>query len=159
MRLVKEINGVASPYSFERLYADYYHISWPKTIPAEMLEEYGVYYVHERPIPAPEIDYDPLIQDVQEHPVRKTATGNYILEYSVIDKPSEQMIANIKQKRDDLLAESDGMLMRLFEQYDFDMERIANENLAEPLKKYRRALRDLPKQDSWPFDLDWPDKP
>lgn len=159
MQLVKEVNGVPHPYSLNQLYLEYSHISWPRVIPPEMLAGYNIYYVHQMPMPIEDVDYDPYMHEVRRRPLTKTKSGNYILDWEVIDKPSEQMKKDLRAKRDKLLLESDGLLLRLLEQYDFDIERITSQHLVSDMKLYRQALRDVPQQASWPYDLEWPIKP
>lgn len=73
--------------------------------------------------------------------------------YQIIQnpEPDDSMVAEaIRNKRDDLIGETDYYLMP-----DYP----SNPQNLEELKVYRQALRDVPKQEGFPRDVRWPDVP
>ena len=62
----------------------------------------------------------------------------------------EDRAQSAREKRDQLLAETDYLLMP-----DYP---ISSETLAS-LKAYRQALRDVPEQAGFPSKIEWPEKP
>jgi hypothetical protein len=66
------------------------------------------------------------------------------------EQADEIAAAEVREKRDKLIAETDYLLMP-----DYP---ISDKNL-ESIKAYRQALRDLPQQEEFPLDVMWPKKP
>jgi hypothetical protein len=68
--------------------------------------------------------------------------------------PSEGKITQAEQRermlRDALLSETDKWVAISAE---------AGQPLATDKAAYRQALRDLPEQEGWPFNITWPEKP
>nr|WP_282960423.1 phage tail assembly chaperone [Burkholderia dolosa] len=56
-----------------------------------------------------------------------------------------------RQKRDGLLLEADALVMKLEDSGQIEQVAAA--------RKYRQALRDVPKQDGFPFEVQWPQPP
>ena len=76
--------------------------------------------------------------------------GNYY-EVAPVPGPTEKdLAAQIRSKRDWLISETDYLLA-----IDYP---ISQESL-EAVKVYRQALRDVPQQKGFPFDVTWPEKP
>lgn len=69
---------------------------------------------------------------------------------AVLEKMGDRAAADARRKRDDLLKESDWVLIRSVDQ-------------AVPVPQewvqYRQALRDLPLQANFPNAINWPTKP
>lgn len=70
------------------------------------------------------------------------------------EKTEEEKLAEaeeqIRSKRDSLISDTDYLLM--------DDYPISSEDL-EAVKAYRQALRDVPQQEGFPFDVVWPELP
>lgn len=64
---------------------------------------------------------------------------------------SELAAAQVREDRDRLLAESDGLVARALEAEDPE--------LLARVKAYRQALRDVTTQPGFPENVAWPDKP
>ena len=62
----------------------------------------------------------------------------------------EALAAEARSKRDQLLADTDYLLMP---DYPIESDRLAK------VKIYRQALRDIPEQSGFPRTITWPDKP
>ena len=62
----------------------------------------------------------------------------------------EQTEAEVRRERNGRLAETDYLM---FEDYPLDND------AKKALKDYRKALRDVPQQDGFPDNIEWPEKP
>ena len=62
----------------------------------------------------------------------------------------DERSANIRVQRDELLAQTDYLLMN-----DYPID----EQSLQLVKQYRQALRDIPQQKDFPNNVQWPDKP
>lgn len=71
---------------------------------------------------------------------------------AVIAKEAAEMAKSVRAKRDELLAESDNEMLVDRIEHDSD-EYIA------AIKTYRQALRDIPSQKGFPWDIIFPEKP
>lgn len=69
----------------------------------------------------------------------------------VVPEPTtEEIAAQVRAKRDALLAETDFLMMP-----DYPL----GEEDATALKTYRQGLRDVPTQEGFPTEITWPDFP
>lgn len=81
----------------------------------------------------------------------------------------EEAAAQVRSLRDKLLADSDAMMA--IDRLGLEVPSGSNftawlsflrgigDALTGAIKNYRQALRDLPEQPGFPFDIDWPEKP
>ena len=76
----------------------------------------------------------------------------------------EDESTKVRQKRDQLLNESDKYM--LLDRFDFGSATTflgfigkLREALSGNYAKYRKALRDIPQQEGFPFNVVWPEKP
>ena len=81
----------------------------------------------------------------------------------------EEAAAQVRSLRDKLLSESDAMMA--IDRLGLEVPSGSNftawlsflrgigDALTGAIKNYRQALRDLPEQEGFPFDVEWPDKP
>jgi len=139
---IKLTNGVPENYTIGQLRKDNPNVSFPKDIPLETLSEYNVYplTVEDRP------SYNHLTEDA----VLGTPTevnGAWTQNYSVVQKPQEDVEINIRRHRNNLLSESDWTQIP-----DCTVDQTA-------WATYRQALRDIPSQEGFPFNVTWPTKP
>lgn len=75
---------------------------------------------------------------------------NAEMEDEKAEQTDEMASAAVREKRDQLIAETDYLLMP-----DYP---ISDKNL-ESIKAYRQALRDIPQKDGFPLNVTWPVKP
>jgi hypothetical protein len=87
---------------------------------------------------------DPYVRQWQEEKIRQ----DYAAEVEW-NKP-ENVEARARAQRNMLLAETDYMLMP-----DYPL----TDEQREAWTAYRQALRNLPEQEGWPFEITWPVKP
>jgi len=111
-------------------------------------------------------DSDVVLEGPQASPTRyqvafrdgvEQVDGNWYTKYSVADMDAEQIAAadaaqakSVRQTRDDLLKETDWLVIRSVE---------TNTALTNEWATYRQALRDLPSQAGFPWEVQWPTKP
>lgn len=70
----------------------------------------------------------------------------------LIASETDKAAAEMRKRRNDLLDRSDK------EMIPDRLEKKTKEE-AEAWKAYRQALRDLPQQEGFPFEIDWPERP
>ena len=169
---VKLTNGQPSqfPYSVGQLRRDNPQTSFPKVIPDEIMRRYGVYPVTELPKP----DFDPLVQtlkrdamprrevirlkteddatdpitgEVDQAQVGQPIYGNeWLVGYTVENKPQDQAQEAVRNKRNRLLADTDWMAL-------------SDNTMTPAWASYRKALRDITAQEGFPYSVIWPTKP
>jgi hypothetical protein len=144
MLLVKISNGEVDqyPYTLNDLRREHSHTSFPKTISEETLAKYGVYSVT---VPA-QPNYDYLVQSPVLSTVPYLDVDSWKLSYTVEDQPQEIAEENIRNKRNQLLDDTDWMAT-------------SDNTLSAEMATYRQALRDITSQRGFPYEVEWPTKP
>lgn len=151
---VKITNGQVEkyPYSLGHLRKDHPNVSFPRSMSDEVLASYGVFRVTEMPAP----DFSPRTHKlvaqapslvngtwvVTQLPVAKTQTE--------IDNDDAVMASQVRVDRDSRLAETDWRVIKHLE---------LNENIPGVWEVYRQALRDVPAQAGFPWEVNWPVEP
>jgi len=145
---VKVEDGAASnyPYTVDNLRMDNPQVSFPDPAPESLLAEHGVFPVKIAVHPAINADTQDLVYDTMPH----EEGGEWVLGVRVEDKPLPVSSANVRGGRDELLRQTDWIVLRALE--------TGNPVPAEWLS-YRQALRDIPAQDGFPGSVLWPSKP
>ena len=151
---VKLTNGTVDtyPYNVGQLRRDNPNTSFPKQIPSEMLESYGVYTVVYTDMPT----IDGRTQKVEQDATPSLVDGAWTIGWTTSSKTAEEtqawddnIAASNRAQRDSLLTQS-------------DWTQVADAPVdATAWSTYRQALRDLPSHANWPNlnDGDWPVKP
>jgi len=150
---VKITNGTVDtyPYNIGQLRRDNPQTSFPKKIPNEMLESYGVYTVVYTDMPS--IDY--RTQKTEQEATPTLVDGSWTVGWTTTDKTAEEIqqydngvAASNRSKRNSLIAETDWWA-------SVDLTMTAEQTA------YRQALRDITTHSNWPnlSDDDWPVKP
>lgn len=151
--LVKVTNGSVDtyPYNVGQLRRDNPNTSFPKQIPSEMLESYGVYTVVFTDMPS----IDDRTQKTEQEATPTLVDGSWTVGWTTTDKTAEETkewddnLATInRSKRNNLLAETDYLAL-------------TDVTLTADMTTYRQALRDITTHANWPnlADSDWPTKP
>ena len=137
---IKIIDGTPKSYTLRQLRADYPQTSFPERPSDEVLAHYGVYTVKESPKPA----YDSRV-----HYLRQSEFYQVGDEWRVHWTPERLPNAgkNVREERDRLLSQSDWTQLA-----DAQVDKSA-------WAAYRQALRDIPAQPGFPFEVVWPVKP
>ena len=143
---LKLTNGVPAKYTLGQLRRDNPQTSFPKLIPDEILASYDV-YPYTRPKPD---EYDSLARRLIDDAFVQDAEGHWSLPYKLEALPLEQAERNIRSRRDNLLAETDWIVVKSYER---------GQNTPAEWELYRQALRDIATQAGFPHEVTWPTKP
>ena len=154
---VKITNGNVDtyPYSVGQLRRDNPNTSFPKQIPSEMLESYGVYTVVYTDMPS----IDERTQKTEQEATPTLVNGSWTVGWVITDKTAKEIqdyddivAAKFRATRNKLLADSDWTQM--------NDSPLTNETKTA-WATYRQELRDLSALDASPNldDADWPVAP
>lgn len=139
-----KVNGgtIKYPYSIIDLKKENPNISFPAFFTEDILKNYNIFIVQQVANPT----VDALTQSYKET-TPALVNGVWKQQWAVSNLPEDTAIANIRAKRNQLLANS-------------DWTQLAD----SPVNKdawsvYRQALRDIPSQVGFPFSVEWPLKP
>lgn len=123
--------------------------SWDRTTD-EVLEALGADVVFEGPQAQP-TRYQVAFRDG----VEQQADGKWYTKYSVADMDAEAIAAKdaeqaaaVREDRNKRLADC-----------DWTQVKDISDAISAPWAAYRQALRDVPAQAGFPWDVQWPDKP
>ena len=140
---------VQYPYSIQQFRADNPTISFPAEISNDMLAEYGVYPVSTDPIPA----HDSSTQRVQKSTNPVLRNGEWVITKSVVQLTADQIASReitaakiARATRTELLQETDWCAC-------------SDVTMSAEMTTYRQALRDVPAQEGFPYNITWPTKP
>lgn len=150
---VKITNGTVDtyPYNVGQLRRDNPQTSFPKQIPSEMLESYGVYAVTIEEQPSIDI----RTQFVSQNTTPTGSGSTWTLGWTTTAKTAEEiqeyddnMAVQNRSERDAKLAATDYLAL-------------SDNTLSAEMTTYRQALRDITAHENWPNleDADWPTKP
>jgi len=168
---VKLTNGNVDqfPYTIRQFRRDNPDTSFPRQIPNTILRRYAVFEVTELEKPS----YDPLVQtlvmgtptrevirlkteedclhpdtgEVMEDEVGQPLYGNeWEVAHTVQNMEQATAETNVRAKRDSLLQETDWMAL-------------SDITMSSDMTAYRQALRDIPSQEGFPFNVTWPTLP
>jgi hypothetical protein len=142
---IKLTNNIPEVYSIQHLHSDNPQVSFPKNVSDDLLAEYHVYPVRELTGPS---------HDPQTHYLKQSepyqVDGSWQVHYTVEPLPVSQVVSSMRAKRDQLLAETDWIVAKSYEQQSL---------VPSAWVKYRQELRDITLQDNFPYEIVWPDKP
>jgi hypothetical protein len=151
---VKITNGAVDqyPYTVGDLRRDNPNTSFPRSLPDQLLADWGMYPVTEKSIPS----YDARTQKVTADTTPAQENGDWVIGWTISNKTSDEVSeydANAESTnrgiRDNLLEGTDWWALP-------DSPTMTAEQTA-----YRQALRDITTHANWPNlnDDDWPVKP
>lgn len=148
---VKATNGeiVQYPYSVGALRRDNPNTSFPRTVPDEVLAEYGVYEVKSPPAP----DHDPETHFVEYAPVPTFVGGAWVYAPSVRPLSAEQIAERTASRASAIRLERDRLLAAT------DWTALSDVTMSPEMAAYRQALRDVTSQPGFPDTVTWPAKP
>ena len=150
---VKLTNGSVDtyPYNVGQLRRDNPNTSFPKQIPSEMLESYGIYTVVYTDMPS----INDRTQKVEQDATPSLVDGAWTIGWTTSSKTAEEtqawddnIAASNRAQRDGLLANTDWMAL-------------SDVTMTAEMTTYRQALRDITTHTNWPNleEDDWPTKP
>jgi hypothetical protein len=144
---------IKSPYTFDDLRKENPQTSFPDRASDSLFAEYGVVPVTVKP--QPEVDHTKNVRF--GGPVFNESTQSWEVSWIVEDAAEDEIIdrvlkkqAEVREERDSLIAKTDWMVIKHLE---------LNENIPGVWEVYRQALRDVPQQDGFPWNVTWPVKP
>jgi hypothetical protein len=147
----KITNGAVDkfPYSVGQLRHDNPNTSFPKQVSDELLAEFGVVAVTEKPAP----DFNPLTHFAEWGPVPILEEGTWVVLPNVREYSEDQIAerdaataTSIRSQRDCLLPET-------------DWTGLTDVVMSPEMAAYRQALRDITEQVGFPNTVVWPVKP
>lgn len=136
-------NVLQYPYSFGNLRMDFANISFPADASDESINYLNVYKVQQTERPSYDT-YDDGIKILVDSV--ELVNEKWVQKWIIENVNEELAIINVRRKRDKLLSETDWMAL-------------SDNILTEEWAAYRQALREIPQQTGFPFDVDFPVKP
>ena len=133
-------NILQYPYSAGNIRMDFPNVSFPADFNDEAINELGVYRVEQTERPAYDATVKQLVDSVE------LVNEKWVQKWLIENVNEELAIFNVKRRRDTLLAETDWMAL-------------IDTTLTQEWASYRQALRDVPAQEGFPFEVQWPVKP
>lgn len=135
------------PYTLGMLRKDNYNVSFPRVMTDEIFAQFGV--VRVTPTPRPEYDHTKEFNVVAEQVngawIEKWVATNVSAEE--IAQRTENQINSVRAERNQKLSQSDWTQVA-----DSPVDK-------EVWATYRQALRDVPVQEGFPWDVTWPETP
>jgi len=142
MPYLKLTNGVPETYSIGQLRRDNSNVSFPKQPSDALLADWDVYPYTVLPQPT----CDALVQKIIAAPFEQVS-GAWLQSWTVENLSPEDAERNVRSKRDVLLAQS-------------DWTQVADAPVDQATwATYRQALRDVPSQADFPYNVTWPTEP
>ena len=129
------------PYAIETLKQENPSVSFPDTIPESVLNSYNVYSYLESAMPTYDGTTETLVRDTPA-----LQDGVWVQGWTKQNLPNEMAGDNVRHERDRLLSETDHYAL-------------SDNTLSTEMATYRQALRDVPSQSGFPFNVTWPTKP
>lgn len=143
MPYLKLTSGVPETYSIGQLRRDNPNVSFPKQPSDALLADWDVYPYTVDPQPS----YDPLVQQMNKGPFVQDAQGAWSQPWTVAQLPQVDAERNVRNRRDALLVQS-------------DWTQVADAPVDQATwATYRQALRDVPSQADFPYNVTWPTEP
>jgi hypothetical protein len=145
--LIKDGQVVKYPYGDSDLRRDNRNVGFPKVIKDEVFSKYGAERVFFST--QPEITYaqelkegDPVFQD-----------GRWNQTFTVVDLAEEEVAGRTAQRAEEVRADRDKRLAETDWRFRSDM------NPSQEWVNYCQALRDVPAQEGFPWNVQWPTQP
>lgn len=139
------------PYSLENLYNDNPQTSFPSEMSAEELNEWGVFSVEDQSPPI----YDKQTEAIELSPP-SLVNGAWVRAWLVTKASAEEIksrtieqAAIIRKQRNGVLTATDYSQLADFPGTDIEKQL---------LTQFRQALRELPQQTGFPWDVIWPER-
>lgn len=142
---IKLINGQPEKYSISQLRRDNPNVSFPEQPTNDLLADWNV-YPYTRPSPPGFEKFAHRLTDGTFEQVE----GQWVLPWVVEQLPQDQAESNVRAQRDRLLKDSDWIVAVAYER---------SEPVPPTWIEYRQQLRDIPQQDGFPENVNWPTEP
>ena len=146
---IKLTSGVPENYSIGQLRRDNPQTSFPKNIPDHVLADFDVYPLKETPKPT--VDHTKNV--AEGVPVQQD--GQWVQAWNVTDATAEEIAERTTNKSIQVRSERDQMLLET----DWTQGKDIPDNISQSFVAYRQALRDIPQQAVFPWNVNWPTQP
>jgi hypothetical protein len=150
---VKITNGSLDtyPYNVGQLRRDNKNTSFPKQIPDDMLESYGILPVTFADMPS----INDRTQKTEQASEPSLVDGKWTINWTTTDKTTEEIAEHDADTATQNRAARDSKLAKT------DWHGMSDVTMSSEMTTYRQALRDLPAHENWPNleDADWPTAP
>ena len=148
---VKITNGQVDqyPYTVGDLRKANPNVSFPRNLSSDTLAQFGVYAVTLAPAPEYNDRTHRLVtqQPTQVDGVWTVTKAVVAKDQAQVNNENAQMAADVRAQRDQLLSAC-------------DWTQVADAPVSKEVwATYRQALRDVPSQAGFPWDVTWPDQP
>ena len=147
----QDTNVIEYPYSIEKLRRDNPETSFPAVMSEEELAEWGVFAIEEQDPPA----FSEQTESIQLQPPA-LVDGVWVREWLVIKASLEEIesrtieqAAIIRKQRNGVLTATD--YSQLVDYPGSDIQK-------QILTQFRQALRDIPQQTGFPWNVIWPER-
>lgn len=139
------------PYTVGQLRRDNPNTSFPRSIPDEMLAEFGVLKVNLVPVP----NIDERTQRVEQNAQPHQEAGQWFCGWTVTNKTQADLDADMASKMDEVRSDRNIRLAKS----DWTQGKDIPDNISTAWATYRQALRDVPAQAGFPWTVEWPTQP
>lgn len=139
------------PYTVGQLRRDNPNTSFPKNISDEMLAKFNVLKVNSVPVP----DIDERTQRVEQSNQPHQEAGQWFFGWTVINKTQAELNADLAGKEAQVRADRNSRIAAT----DWTQGKDIPDNISSAWATYRQALRDVPSQAGFPWDIQWPTQP
>lgn len=140
---------VKYPYTFDDLKFDNPNVSFGQSLSQEVLDAYGLVTVGYEAAPS----FDARTHKIEVSTTPVLVDGTWIATKTVVAKTQQQLDSelaaqskSIRAQRDQKLAETDWRYRR-------------DQTTTQEWDDYCQALRDVPSQSGFPWDVQWPNPP
>jgi hypothetical protein len=140
---------IAWPYTLDRLRQDEAGTSFPAQITPALLAEFGVVSVSVDPEPTT----DHLSDAVRQDPVQ--VDGQWVQHWSLETCDSDRSAQKLSQRQAVVREERN----RLMAETDWTQGKDIPDTVSDLWTSYRQALRDIPQQSGFPWQVIWPQPP
>ena len=145
---IKLTNGQPENYSIGQLRRDKPQVSFPKTIPDEVLADYDVYPLK----PTDRLQVDHTKNVAEGTPAQQD--GEWVQVWDVTDASEEEIAQRTAEKEASVRSERDYLLTNC------DWTQLPDSPVDKQVwADYRQALRDVPSQPGFPYSVVWPEEP
>lgn len=134
------------PYSLGQLRKDHRNVSFPKVPSNQDLAYFSVVKVTTSPQPA--YDYTKNLSLTAEE-----VNGQWVEKWVAADASKEEIIERTENQANNVRAERNEKLSRS----DWTQGKDIADNVSTAWATYRQALRDIPAQEGFPWNVTWPE--
>jgi len=145
---LKITNGQPENYSIGQLRRDNPNTSFPKNIPSNILEAFGVYTYTQESQPS----IDEKTQKLEDGGFVEQ-DGAWIKTWNIAEKTPEELAEWIESKKQQVRSQRDMLIA------ETDYLALSDNTLSPEMAAYRQALRNITTQEGFPESVSWPTKP